>query len=63
MLLKNLHHKLVIQAPQWLRLPVALIPFAIKKPAMVFMLQRIFKEALADGDFDRSGVCLHRTQR
>ena len=52
MLLKNLHHKLVMQAPQWLRLPVALIPFAIKKPAMVFMLQRIFKEALADGDFE-----------
>jgi predicted lipid carrier protein YhbT len=52
MLLKNLHHKLVIQAPQWLRLPAALIPFAIKKPAMVFMLQRIFKEALADGDFE-----------
>jgi predicted lipid carrier protein YhbT len=52
MLLKNLHHKLVMQAPQWLRLPVSLIPFAIKKPAMVFMLQRIFKEALADGDFE-----------
>ena len=52
MFLKNLHHKLVMQTPQWLRLPVALIPFAIKKPAMVFMLQRIFKEALADGDFE-----------
>ncbi len=52
MLLKNLHHKLVLQAPQFLRLPVSLIPFAIKKAAMVFILQRVFKEALEDGDFE-----------
>jgi O2-independent ubiquinone biosynthesis accessory factor UbiT len=52
MLLKKLHHQLVMQVPQWLRLPVSVIPFAIKKPAMVFMLQRIFKEALIDGDFE-----------
>ena len=52
MLLKNLHHKLVLQVPQLLRLPVSLIPFGVKKSAMIFMLQRIFKEALTDGDFD-----------
>ena len=52
MLLKNLHHKLVLQAPQFLRLPVSLIPFAVKKAAMVFILQRVFKEALEDGDFE-----------
>ncbi|MBB6056063.1 putative lipid carrier protein YhbT [Tolumonas osonensis] len=52
MLLKNLHHKLVLQAPQLLRLPVSLIPFAAKKAAMVFILQRVFKEALEDGDFE-----------
>jgi Putative lipid carrier protein len=52
MLLKNLHHKLVLQAPQFLRLPVSFIPFSIKKAALVFILQRIFKEALSDGDFD-----------
>jgi predicted lipid carrier protein YhbT len=52
MLFKKLHHKLVMQAPQWLRLPVSFLPFSIKKPALMFMLQRIFKEALADGDFD-----------
>ena len=52
MLLKNLHHKLVMQVPQLLRLPVSLIPFGVKKSAMIFMLQRIFKEALTDGDFD-----------
>lgn len=52
MLLKNLHHKLVMQMPQLLRLPVSLIPFSAKKSVMVFILQRIFKEALTDGDFD-----------
>lgn len=31
MLLKNLHHKLVMQMPQLLRLPVSLIPFSAKK--------------------------------
>lgn len=52
MLLKKLQHQLVINAPKWLRLPVSFIPFTVKKKIMHLVLQKVFQEALEDGDFD-----------
>lgn len=52
MFLKNLQHQLVLNAPKWLRFPVALIPFPIKKKVMLSAMGRVFKEALEDGDFE-----------
>ncbi len=52
MFLKNLQHQLVLNAPKWLRFPVALIPFSMKKKVMLSVMAHVFKEALEDGDFE-----------
>jgi len=51
-LLNNLHHKLVKTAPRVLALPSAVMPFFVQKKLLGELLERIFKEALEDGDLE-----------
>ncbi len=52
MVLTRLHHALVSRAPDVLRIPVRLVPFALQQSLMGHSLRLVFKEALADGDFE-----------
>ncbi|MGL6521867.1 ubiquinone anaerobic biosynthesis accessory factor UbiT [Aeromonas dhakensis] len=48
---KHLQHRLVEQAPRFLRHPLRLVPFALQQHLMERLLASVFKEAIADGDF------------
>ena len=48
----RLHHMLVSRAPDMLRIPARLVPFPLQQALMGHGLRLIFKEALADGDFE-----------
>ncbi len=48
----RLHHMLVSRAPDMLRIPARLVPFSLQQALMGHGLRLIFKEALADGDFE-----------
>lgn len=48
----RLHHMLVSCAPDMLRIPARLVPFPLQQALMGHGLRLIFKEALADGDFE-----------
>lgn len=48
----SLHRALVHQAPKLFRFPARLVPFALQQQLMGHLLGLIFKEALADGDFE-----------
>ena len=48
----RLRHTLVARAPDLFRIPARLMPFALQQRLMERLLQRVFKEALADGDFE-----------
>lgn len=50
--LTRIHRALVQSAPKVLRLPVQVVPFALQKQVMCKVLAQVFKEALADGDFE-----------
>ena len=52
MSLKKLQHHLVTLTPKLLKLPVRLVPFALKKNLLQRVMRSVFHEALADGDFD-----------
>jgi predicted lipid carrier protein YhbT len=52
MVLTRLHHALVSRAPDVLRIPARLVPFALQQSLMGHSLRLVFKEALADGDFE-----------
>ncbi len=51
-MLLQLQRTLVARAPDLLRIPAKLLPFSIQKPLMSHLLQRVFREALEDGDFE-----------
>ena len=48
---QQLQRRLVEQAPRFLRHPLKLVPFNLQKQLMESLLARVFKEAIADGDF------------
>ena len=48
----RLRRTLVARAPDLFRIPARLMPFALQQLVMERLLQRVFKEALADGDFE-----------
>lgn len=48
---QQLQRRLVEQAPRFLRHPLKLVPFNLQKQLMERLLARVFKEAIADGDF------------
>ena len=48
----RLHHMLVSRDPDMLRIPARLVPFPLQLALMGHGLRLIFKEALADGDFE-----------
>lgn len=48
----RLHHMLVSRAPDMLRIPARLVPFPLQQALMSHGLRLVFKEALADGDFE-----------
>ena len=50
--LTRIHRALVQNAPKALRLPIQMVPFALQKQLMRKVLTQVFKEALADGDFE-----------
>lgn len=50
-MLLQLQRTLVARAPALLRIPARLLPFAVQKPLMSQLLERVFREALEDGDF------------
>ena len=52
MVLTRLHHALVSRAPDVLRIPARLVPFVLQQSLMGHSLRLVFKEALADGDFE-----------
>lgn len=52
LLLSNLHHQLVTNAPNVLAVPSALMPFFIQKKLLGELLARLFKEAIEDGDLE-----------
>ncbi|MGL6264228.1 ubiquinone anaerobic biosynthesis accessory factor UbiT [Aeromonas jandaei] len=49
---QQLQRRLVEQAPRLLRHPLKLVPFNLQKQLMESLLARVFKEAIADGDFE-----------
>ncbi|PJG59448.1 ubiquinone anaerobic biosynthesis accessory factor UbiT [Aeromonas cavernicola] len=49
---QQLQRRLVEQAPRFLRHPLKLVPFNLQKQLMEGLLARVFKEAIADGDFE-----------
>ncbi|MGL5992698.1 MAG: ubiquinone anaerobic biosynthesis accessory factor UbiT, partial [Aeromonas sobria] len=49
---QQLQHRLVEQAPRFLRHPLKLVPFNLQKQLMESLLARVFKEAIEDGDFE-----------
>lgn len=51
MVLTRLHHTLVKRAPAVLRVPARFVPFVVQQSLLGSGLRRVFKEALADGDF------------
>ena len=50
-MLNRLRRGLVLHAPELLRFPARLMPFALQQALMERLLHLVFKEALADGDF------------
>ena len=50
--LTRIHRALVQTAPKALRLPMQMVPFALQKQVMRKALTQVFKEALAEGDFE-----------
>ena len=50
-MLNRLRRGLVVHAPELLRFPARLMPFALQQALMERLLHLVFKEALADGDF------------
>ena len=49
---QQLQYSLVEQAPRFLRHPLKWVPFNVQKQVIESLLARVFKEAIADGDFD-----------
>lgn len=49
---QQLQRRLVTQAPQLLRRPLGMVPFALQRRLMEPLLARVFREAIADGDLD-----------
>ncbi|MDY7828094.1 SCP2 sterol-binding domain-containing protein [Aeromonas caviae] len=49
---KQLQHRLVEQAPRFLRHPLKLVPFSLQQNLMERLLASVFKEAITDGDFE-----------
>ena len=49
---QQLQHRLVEQAPRFLRHPLKLVPFNLQKQLMESLLARVFKEAIEDGDLE-----------
>jgi O2-independent ubiquinone biosynthesis accessory factor UbiT len=52
MVFTRLHRALVSRAPDVLRIPVHFLPFTLQQTVMGQVLHLVFKDALADGDFD-----------
>lgn len=50
-MLKQIQRELVRRVPGLLRWPARLVPFAVQQQVMGRLLSRVFREALADGDF------------
>ena len=48
----NIHHHLVVNAPKALALPSSLIPFFVQKKLLSDLLEKVFCEAIEDGDLD-----------
>ncbi|MGL6369911.1 ubiquinone anaerobic biosynthesis accessory factor UbiT [Aeromonas hydrophila] len=49
---QQLQRRLVEQAPRILRHPLKLVPFSLQQNLMERLLASVFKEAIADGDFE-----------
>nr|WP_246876989.1 SCP2 sterol-binding domain-containing protein [Aeromonas sp. SrichE-2G] len=49
--LQQLQHRLVEQAPRLLRHPLKLVPFALQQNLMEALLAKVFGEAIDEGDF------------
>lgn len=49
---QQLQRRLVEQAPRILRHPLKLVPFSLQQSLMERLLASVFKEAIADGDFE-----------
>jgi O2-independent ubiquinone biosynthesis accessory factor UbiT len=52
MMFTRLHRTLVSCAPDVLRIPAHFLPFPLQQAVMGQVLHLVFKDALADGDFD-----------
>ncbi|MGL5597029.1 MAG: ubiquinone anaerobic biosynthesis accessory factor UbiT [Aeromonas sp.] len=49
---QQLQSRLVEQAPRFLRHPLKLVPFRVQKKLLDTLLAQVFKEAIAEGDFE-----------
>lgn len=51
-MLKSLRTRLVRQGPSWLKLPLSLTPFALKRQLLEQVLRWQFRQALEEGELD-----------
>lgn len=51
-ILETVHHQLVTNAPKVLLLPSSICPFVIQEKVLTTLLEKVFAEAIEDGDLD-----------